>query len=119
MPGGGLLLDTPGMRELQILDEDGLDTVFGDIAALAGRCRFRDCRHDTEPGCAVKEAVASGKLDADRFEHYRKLEREAGPTSPPRRAPAAGRAGVGQLSDESLIAQMEGRQALGEGTPCY
>jgi ribosome biogenesis GTPase len=77
LPGGGLLLDTPGMRELQILDEDGLDTVFGDIAALAGRCRFRDCRHGTEPGCAVKEAVESGELDADRIENYRKLEREA------------------------------------------
>jgi ribosome biogenesis GTPase len=77
LPDGGLLLDTPGMRELQLLDEDGIDTVFGDIAALASRCRFRDCRHDTEPGCAVKEAVESGALDADRFEHYRKLEREA------------------------------------------
>lgn len=77
LPGGGLLLDTPGMRELQLLDDDGLDAVFGDIEALAGRCRFRDCRHDTEPGCAVKAAVASGELDADRFEHYRKLEREA------------------------------------------
>jgi ribosome biogenesis GTPase / thiamine phosphate phosphatase len=75
--GGGLLLDTPGMRELQILDRDGIDTVFGDIAALTSRCRFRDCRHDTEPGCAVKEAVRSGALDADRFESYRKLEREA------------------------------------------
>ncbi len=77
LPGGGLLLDTPGMRELQLLDEEGIDTVFGDIAALAGRCRFRDCRHDTEPGCAVKEAAGSGALDADRFESYRKLEREA------------------------------------------
>jgi len=77
LPGGGLLLDTPGMRELQLLDEDGIDAIFGDIAALASACRFRDCRHDTEPGCAVKEAVESGALDADRFEHYRKLEREA------------------------------------------
>jgi ribosome biogenesis GTPase len=77
LPGGGLLLDTPGMRELQLLDDDGIDTVFRDIAALAGRCRFRDCRHDTEPGCAVKEAVDSGALDTDRFQHYRKLEREA------------------------------------------
>ncbi len=77
LPGGGLLLDTPGMRELQLLDEDGVDAVFGDIATLAGRCRFRDCRHDTEPGCAVKEAVESEELDVDRFEHYRKLEREA------------------------------------------
>lgn len=77
LPGGGLLLDTPGMRELQLLDEGGIDTVFGDIAALAGRCRFRDCGHETEPGCAVREAVESGALDADRLEHYRRLEREA------------------------------------------
>jgi ribosome biogenesis GTPase len=77
LPGGGLLLDTPGMRELQLLDEEGLDGVFREIAALAGRCRFRDCSHDTEPGCAVKAAVESGELQADRFEHYRTLEREA------------------------------------------
>jgi ribosome biogenesis GTPase len=77
LPGGGLLLDTPGMRELQIPDEDGLDAAFGDIAALAIGCRFRDCRHDTEPGCAVKAAVASGDLDAGRLGHYRALEREA------------------------------------------
>jgi ribosome biogenesis GTPase len=77
LPGGGLLLDTPGMRELQLVDEGGLGSVFRDIAALAVRCRYRDCRHDTEPGCAVKEAVGSGELDADRLEHYRKLEREA------------------------------------------
>ncbi len=77
LPGGGLLLDTPGMRELQLVDEDGLGAVFGDIAALAGRCRYRDCRHDTEPGCAVKAAVESGELDAERLEHHRALEREA------------------------------------------
>jgi ribosome biogenesis GTPase / thiamine phosphate phosphatase len=77
VPGGGLLLDTPGMRELQLLDEDGLDDVFGELGALAEGCRFRDCRHDTEPGCAVRAAVASGALEAERFEHYRKLEREA------------------------------------------
>jgi ribosome biogenesis GTPase len=77
LPGGGLLLDTPGMRELQLLDEDGIDTVFGDITALASRCRFRDCRHETEPGCAVTAAVESGSLATDRFESYRKLEREA------------------------------------------
>ncbi len=77
LPGGGLLLDTPGMRELQLLDEEGIETVFSDIAALAGRCRYRDCRHDTEPGCAVKEAVDSGTLDAQRLAHYRRLEREA------------------------------------------
>jgi ribosome biogenesis GTPase / thiamine phosphate phosphatase len=77
LPGGGLLLDTPGMRELQLVDEDGLDAVFADISEIGGRCRYRDCRHDTEPGCAVKEAVESGDLAADRLEHYRALEREA------------------------------------------
>jgi ribosome biogenesis GTPase len=77
LQGGGLLLDTPGMRELQLVDEDGLDTVFGDIADISTRCRFHDCRHQTEPGCAVREAVASGRLTADRLEHYLKLQREA------------------------------------------
>ncbi|MEW5734809.1 MAG: ribosome small subunit-dependent GTPase A [Thermodesulfobacteriota bacterium] len=77
LPSGGLLLDTPGMRELQLADEDGLDAVFGDIAELACRCRFRDCSHDTEPGCAVKAAVESGELDVERLWHYRKLTREA------------------------------------------
>jgi len=71
------MLDTPGMRELQLVDDDGLGSVFVDIAAFADRCRFRDCRHDTEPGCAVKAAVKSGELDSERFEHYRKLDREA------------------------------------------
>ncbi len=77
LPGGGLVLDTPGMRELALVDDDGLDALFGDVAGLAARCRFRDCRHDTEPGCAVKAAVSAGKLDPDRLEHYRRLEREA------------------------------------------
>lgn len=77
LSGGGVLLDTPGMRELALVDEDGLDTVFADIAELSVRCRYRDCHHDTEPGCAVQEAVASGELDAGRLEHHRKLAREA------------------------------------------
>jgi ribosome biogenesis GTPase len=77
LPGGGLLLDTPGMRELQLVDDDGIDAAFGDIAALVSRCRFRDCRHDTEPGCAVKAAVEAGALTADRLESYRRLGREA------------------------------------------
>jgi len=77
LPQGGLLLDTPGMRELQLLDEDGLDRVFDDIEALAARCRFRDCRHQHEPGCAVKEAVLTGELASDRLEHYDQLQGEA------------------------------------------
>jgi ribosome biogenesis GTPase len=77
LPGGGLLLDTPGMREMQLLDEDGLDRAFDDIEALAALCRFRDCGHEHEPGCAVKEAARMGKLDGDRLEHYHRLRREA------------------------------------------
>jgi len=102
LPGGGLLLDTPGMRELALVDGDGLDSAFDDVAALSGRCRFRDCRHYTEPGCAVKEAVRTGALPADRLEHYRKLEREAKAYElrhDERRRRRSGRV-WGQLSDE-------------------
>ncbi len=77
LPGGGLLLDTPGMRELEVIDEAGLEVVFDDVAQLAAGCRFRDCRHVSEPGCAVLAAAASGALDPERLEHYQKLQREA------------------------------------------
>ncbi len=77
LPRGGVLIDTPGMRELQMADDGGLDTVFADIERIAKRCRFRDCTHRSEPGCAVREAVARGELDPDRLDHYRKLEAEA------------------------------------------
>jgi len=77
LPDGGLLLDTPGMRELQLLDDEGIKTVFADIDELAAQCRFRDCGHHSEPGCAVKRAVATGRIPAERLEHYLKLEREA------------------------------------------
>lgn len=77
LPQGGLLLDTPGMRELQLLDEEGLDRVFDDIEELAAGCRFRDCQHQHEPGCAVKEAERTGTLSPERMEHYRQLQREA------------------------------------------
>jgi ribosome biogenesis GTPase len=77
LTGGGLILDTPGMRELQLWDvSDGLDQAFDDVGGFAAQCSFRDCAHDSEPGCAVKAAVADGSLDAARFESYRKLERE-------------------------------------------
>jgi len=77
LPGGGLLLDTPGIRELQLLDDDGIASAFPDIEERASHCRYRDCGHDTEPGCAVREAVAAGLLATERFEHYLKLTREA------------------------------------------
>jgi ribosome biogenesis GTPase len=78
LPGGALLIDTPGMRELQpCVDEAAVDAAFDDVSALARDCRFADCAHDAEPGCAVLDAVAAGRLDADRLEHYRRLGREA------------------------------------------
>jgi len=74
---GGWLIDTPGMRELQMVDAAaGIDAVFQDIVDLAGRCRFADCGHDSEPGCAVQAAIADGTLDAGRLKRYRKLVSE-------------------------------------------
>src|SRR5262249_16898681 len=76
LPGGALLIDTPGMRELMPWDGD-VDGAFEDIVTLAEGCRFADCSHAAEPGCAVLAAIESGALAADRLEHYRRLEREA------------------------------------------
>jgi ribosome biogenesis GTPase len=77
LPGGGLLIDTPGLRELQLWDTgEGLGAAFDDVEALAPGCRFRDCRHDGEPGCAVKAAVAGGLLDERRLQSYLDLRRE-------------------------------------------
>ena len=77
LPGGALLIDTPGMRELQPwVEESAIAETFDDIAELAGGCRFSDCAHQTEPGCAVTAAVARGELSADRLEHFRHLGRE-------------------------------------------
>ena len=77
LPGGGLLLDTPGIRELALWDDGaGLDLAFADVARAAEACRFSDCRHEGEPGCAVREALDDGSLGADRFEGWRKLARE-------------------------------------------
>jgi ribosome biogenesis GTPase len=74
LASGGWLIDTPGMRELQLADvEDGIAAVFSDIASLAAGCRFADCRHAGEPGCAIEAAVASGALGAGRLGRYRKL----------------------------------------------
>lgn len=74
LAGGGLLLDTPGMRELGLADaSDGIAAVFSDIEDLASDCRFRDCAHDGEPGCAVTAAVEAGQIDPDRLERWRKL----------------------------------------------
>jgi ribosome biogenesis GTPase len=75
LPGGGLLLDTPGLRELQLSGAD-LDETFPEIAALAAECRFRNCSHTHEPGCAVRAAVEAGELPRERLESYVKLTAE-------------------------------------------
>ncbi len=77
MRNGGWLVDTPGMRALRLLDaQDGVDEVFSDILELADTCRFSDCQHQAEPGCAIQDAIADGVLDAERLERWRKLRRE-------------------------------------------
>jgi ribosome biogenesis GTPase len=77
MSNGSMVLDTPGMRELQLWDiEAGVEMTFEEIEAIAAQCYFGDCKHQTEPRCAVREALESGALDAARFENYLKMQRE-------------------------------------------
>ena len=77
LPAGGAVIDTPGMRELQLWGEEGaLDDAFEDIEGLAGNCRFTDCQHGSEPGCAVRAAIQRGDIDAARFQSYLRLKRE-------------------------------------------
>ncbi|HST52800.1 MAG TPA: ribosome small subunit-dependent GTPase A [Pyrinomonadaceae bacterium] len=77
LASGGLVLDTPGMRELQLLvSERGLRETFEDIEEAAARCRFSDCRHEGEPGCAVRDALEEGALDRLRYQNYRKMQAE-------------------------------------------
>src|SRR5262249_39297768 len=78
LPQGGMLIDTPGMRTVLLMEnEEGIDRAFEDIQEIASRCRFRDCGHDSEPGCAVQDALARGTLDPARYRSYGKLQREA------------------------------------------
>jgi ribosome biogenesis GTPase len=77
LPGGALLIDTPGIRSLEVAGADeGVDVAFDDIAEIAAACRFSDCHHAGEPGCAVRAALADGRLTEDRLRSHRKLERE-------------------------------------------
>jgi ribosome biogenesis GTPase len=90
LPDGGVIVDTPGMREVQLWadEETGTGQVFDafpEIAELEGACRYRDCRHEHEPGCAVKEAVESGQILRDRYESYLRLRDEAEMTREMRR----------------------------------
>lgn len=77
LPGGGWVIDTPGMRELKLWDgDDSPQEMFGDIETLARDCRFNDCRHETEPGCAVRAALEEGRLEPGRFANYQKMLKE-------------------------------------------
>ncbi len=77
LPGGGTLIDTPGLRGVRLWDAaEGIGRAFRDIEELALRCRFTDCAHETEPGCAVRAAVESGELPRRRVDSYRKLSKE-------------------------------------------
>ena len=77
LPNGGIVIDTPGMREIQIwTDSDGMEKTFSDIEELATQCRFRDCNHSTEPGCAIMNALENGTLDKKRYTNYLRLQKE-------------------------------------------
>lgn len=77
LPSGALVIDTPGMKQVELwADDASLDESFDDVARLAAQCRFSDCRHTTEPGCAVQAALADGRLPAGRWESYEKLQKE-------------------------------------------
>lgn len=77
LPGGAVLMDTPGFRGFGLSDAtDGMGEMFGDLQELMGQCRFNDCAHDKEPGCAIHAALADGSLEARRWTSYRKLQRE-------------------------------------------
>lgn len=77
VPSGGLILDTPGMRELQLWDDNGgMSQTFDDVDSMAEQCRFRDCRHESEPGCAVLAAIEDGSLPEERLASFQKLQRE-------------------------------------------
>lgn len=100
LPGGALLIDTPGMRELQLWSSDtGVVEAFDDIAAIGEDCHFADCVHEHEPRCAVKQAVAEGRLDAARLESYHKLRRELSWL-------ATRQAGLGQQTEKKKLRAM-------------
>ncbi len=81
VPGGGAVIDGPGVRELKLWDPEGIEAAYGDVAAVAAGCRFSDCRHEDEPGCAVRAAVGEGTLDPERLAGLRKLGAEARATA--------------------------------------
>ncbi|HTN98331.1 MAG TPA: GTPase RsgA, partial [Nordella sp.] len=111
LPMGGWLMDTPGMRELQITDAAaGLDGVFADIAALAESCRFGDCRHDGEPGCAITAAIAEGRLEPDRVRRWRKLVAEEAYNNASLAERRARDRAFGRLAKSALTAKRDHRE---------
>lgn len=77
LPQGGIIIDTPGMRELQLnASDNGLGAAFDDIEKLSDTCRYRDCKHQREPGCSIRSAIANGELDIKRYQNYVKMEKE-------------------------------------------
>lgn len=112
-PGGGLVIDTPGMREIGLWDaSEGVGDLFADLEELAARCRFRDCSHSGEPGCAVEEARRGGAIDAGRVESFQKLRREAAHMERQRdeRAKAEGKRFEKQLSRaQNALKKQRGR----------
>ena len=106
LPGGGLLLDTPGIREVGLVEaDDGMSAVFDDVERLIAACRFNDCRHESEPGCAVQAALRSGELEPARLAHFHKLGAEMAATEAKAEAVAK--------ADERrrLVAQRKGYRA--------
>jgi ribosome biogenesis GTPase len=77
LAGGGAVIDGPGIRELKLWDPEGIEGAFEDVSRIAEGCRFRDCAHEDEPGCAVRTAIEDGRLDPERFESLQKLQGEA------------------------------------------
>ena len=103
LPGGACLIDTPGMRELKPTGEEALDDDgFIDVARVAERCAFRDCRHDQEPGCAINAAIAAGELDSQRVANYLKLQGEVQDAAARKAARAAPRPGRRKPSKAKL-----------------
>jgi ribosome biogenesis GTPase len=79
VPGGGMIIDTPGMREIQLWEgSEGVSELFEDIEQLALECKFSDCKHDSEPGCAIKDALEKGEITQERLKSYKKLLNEIG-----------------------------------------
>ena len=107
-----MLVDTPGIREVGVFaDADAVADTFPDLDELAERCRFRDCAHDAEPGCAVREAVEEGRLDPDRLDRWRALRDEAAAAelrSDPAAARRAGRR-FGKMTREAKRARLDRR----------